>query len=147
MRPSDNNVGDEGALALASALERNSTLQHLSAERESRSELEFMLSCCGIQYGAMRLGARAVVFRDVCGDACIRERYWCRRRDGACIGVGEEQDEGMLCGGVVTMWVFLCSRSGFKLFLPFSGDHALDLRGTECNRQSSGDHSEQDAGW
>jgi hypothetical protein len=29
----------------------------------------------------------------VCGDACIRQRHWpgCRRRDGACIGVGEEQ--------------------------------------------------------
>jgi hypothetical protein len=35
---------------------------------------------------------REVVFRDVCaGHACISERHWCRGRDGACIGVREEQ--------------------------------------------------------
>ncbi len=42
---------------------------------------------------------RVVVFRDVCGDACIRQSHWCRGRDGACIGVGEEQHAAASVGG------------------------------------------------
>ncbi len=35
---SGNGIGDEGATALASALERNSTLQHLDVGRECRGD-------------------------------------------------------------------------------------------------------------
>jgi hypothetical protein len=95
-RASDNGIRDEGARALASALERNSTLQHLNVRGECRGDAGVCAVCgvCGV-WMMMRCDCaredRVVVCRDVCGDACISELHWCRGREGACIGVGEEQ--------------------------------------------------------
>ncbi len=93
---SDNDIGAEGATALASALERNSTLQHLDVGCECRCDAGVCVEygVCGVWMMTRCDCARedrVVVFRDVCGDACIRQSHWCRGRDGACIGVGEEQ--------------------------------------------------------
>ncbi len=93
---SDNDIGIEGATALASALERNSTLQHLDVGGECWCDAGVCVVCdvCGV-WMMMRCDCaredRVVVSCDVCGDACIRQRHWYRGRDGACIGVGEEQ--------------------------------------------------------
>jgi hypothetical protein len=44
---SDNGIGVEGATALASALERNSTLQHLVVGRECRGDAG-VFHVCGV---------------------------------------------------------------------------------------------------
>ncbi len=71
---SENGIGDEGATALASALERNSTLQHLDVSRECRGDAGVCVECvkCATQGDWLREG-RVAVFLDVCGDACIRQ--------------------------------------------------------------------------
>ena len=78
---SDNDIGAEGATALASALERNSTLQHLDVGGECRGYAGGCVVCgvCGV-WMMLRCDCaredRVVVCRDVCGDACIRQRDW-----------------------------------------------------------------------
>jgi hypothetical protein len=54
---SDNRIGAEGATALASALERNSTLQHLDVSRECRGDAGVCVCCvsCGGTDGATEL--------------------------------------------------------------------------------------------
>ncbi len=49
-RASENGIGDEGATALASALERNSTLQHLNVNCECRGDAGVSVVCgvCGV---------------------------------------------------------------------------------------------------
>jgi hypothetical protein len=77
---SGTNIGDEGATALASALERNSTLQHLDVGGECRCDAGVCVVCgvCGVWMMMMRRDCaredHVVVCRDVCGDACISEQ-------------------------------------------------------------------------
>ncbi len=70
---SENDIGDEGATALASALERNNTLQHPDVSGECCCDAGVCVVCgmCGV-WMMMRCDCaredRVVVFRDVCGD-------------------------------------------------------------------------------
>jgi hypothetical protein len=52
---SGNGIGAEGATALASALERNSTLQHLDVGGECRGDARVCVVCgmCGVDDDAM----------------------------------------------------------------------------------------------
>jgi hypothetical protein len=77
-----NDVGAEGATALASALERNSVLQHLRIGSECAVTLECMLCavCDVVDDDVMLLGAeleRTVWLSFVmCGDGGIRQSHW-----------------------------------------------------------------------
>ncbi len=77
---SDNDIRDEGTTALASALERNSTLQHLVVYRECRGDagvcVVCRVSCC--EWRCDVIGCERTVWLcfAMCGDACIRERHW-----------------------------------------------------------------------
>jgi hypothetical protein len=77
---SGNSIGVDGATALASALERNSTLQHLYVNGECLCDAGVCVVCgvCGVGMMMRCDCAREdgeVVCRDVCGDACIREQH------------------------------------------------------------------------
>ncbi len=76
---SGNYIGAEGATALASALERNSTLQRLGVWGECRGDAGVRAACVACLMMMLCDCARedrADVFRDMCGDACIRQLHW-----------------------------------------------------------------------